>query len=72
MPAVKENLTIAATLGLDYKVRKCANLIGDEALLRKISIGDLVAIDAFYHLSCLTGLYRKAKKFEAAQQTSYK
>ena len=54
----------AATLGLDSNVRRCAELIGDKVLIGKISSGDLTAIDAMYHLHCLTKLYRQAESIE--------
>ena len=50
----------AATLQLDAKVRRCASIIGDKKLIAKLSSGELIALDAVYHLPCLTELYRKA------------
>ena len=49
-----------ATLQMDSKVRKCAHILRDENLLRKISAGDLIAIDACYHINCLANMYYRA------------
>ena len=57
----------AATFGLDAKVRRCAAITGDKALIRKLSSGDMIAIDAVYHLSCLVKLYRQAASIECAE-----
>ena len=45
----RQELRKASTLGLDKKVRDCAQMLGDKRLLRKLSSGDMVAIDAVYH-----------------------
>ena len=50
----------AATLQLDAKLRLCASIIGDKRLIAKLSSSDLIALNAVYHLPCLTELYRKA------------
>ncbi|KAK3741165.1 hypothetical protein RRG08_064087, partial [Elysia crispata] len=52
----------AATLSLDTNVRRAAKTICDKALLRKITNGDLIAQNAYYHLTCLTKLYRQEEK----------
>ena len=57
----KQELRKASTLGLEKRVRDCAYLIGDKRLLCKLSLDDMVAIDAIYHCACLTGFYRKAE-----------
>ena len=64
--AGRKNLRKAATLGIDAKVRRCASIIGNKILLRKLSSGDMIAIDAAYHLNCLTKLYRDAANIESA------
>ena len=56
----------AATFDLDTKVRKYAAITMDTALIGKHSSGDLVAINAVYHLQCLTKLHRQAMNIEAA------
>ena len=62
-----ENLRKAATFGIDSKVRKCAAIIGDNTLLRKLSCTDIIAIDAVYNLTCLTKLYRQAASIESSE-----
>ncbi len=51
----------ASTFGVDRKVRIAAKDIGDDSLLCKLAAGDMVAIDAQYHLECLSRLYHKAE-----------
>ena len=41
----------ASTFSLDMKVRKCALDIEDEKLIAKLSVGDLIAQEAKYHLA---------------------
>ncbi len=50
-----------ATLEVDRKVRECAQITGDKALLRRITNADLIALDAHYHRLCLVKLYKKAQ-----------
>lgn len=57
----KKELRRAATLGLDRKVKECAQVVGDRHLLAELAAGDMVAINAVYHCACLTRLYRKAE-----------
>ena len=60
-----KNLRKAATLGgIDAKVRRCASIIGNKIRPRKLSSSDMIAIDAAYHLNCLTKLYRDAANIE--------
>ncbi|KAK3758981.1 hypothetical protein RRG08_005607 [Elysia crispata] len=60
----KINFYKAATLGIDNKVRASAETLCDKDLIRKLSSGDMIAIDAHYHLTCLADLYRRSQKFE--------
>ena len=39
-----KSLRKAAIFGLDVKVRRCAAIIGDKTLIRKLSAGDMIAI----------------------------
>ena len=48
-------------MGLDQKVKECAQVLGDKHLLAKLSAGDMIAMEAVYHRACLTRLYRKAE-----------
>lgn len=53
----KENLFRAATLIIDRNVRAAATKLQDRKLLTKLAAGDMHAIDAYYHASCLATLY---------------
>ena len=52
------------TFRLEKCVRKCANDLGYNALLEKLSAGDMTALDAVYHSTCLINLYRKCNQKE--------
>ena len=64
-----ESLHEAATMHLDSRVRKCAQDLQDESLLAKLSVGDMVAIDAKYHLQCLVSLYNRASALSTTRKT---
>ena len=49
-------------------VRKCAKLTGDSFLLAKLSLGDMVALEAKCYTECLLALCNCARKVQAAQQ----
>ena len=49
------------TFGLDARVRRCAFALQDQKLLAKLSAGDLVALEACYHSSCIASLYKRAE-----------
>ena len=51
----------ASTLELDARVRHCALQLQDKPLLAKLSVGDMVAQDAEYHVKCLVSLYNRAR-----------
>ena len=64
------NLTKVETMSLDSRVRQIAKELRDTKLLAKLPGGDMVAIDAQYHLRCLAafygrGRYRKIRSNEA-------
>lgn len=63
-----KSLHRVSTLGLDARVRECAKVLGDEKLLAKVSEGDLVALEACYHASCLAALYKREKSFRQKAQ----
>lgn len=52
-------LHTAETISLDTSVRKKAQELRDTKILAKLSAGDMIAIDAVYHLPCLTSFYNK-------------
>ena len=51
------------TLDADSNVRTMARDLQDTALLTKIDGGDLTALEAKYHLACLTGIRNKHRSF---------
>ena len=57
--AQKDPLHKASSFGMNSRVRRCALALQDHALIAKLSAGDMIAIDAMYHLSCLASLYKK-------------
>ena len=52
------------TFDVDYRVRRCANVLQDSKLLAILSTGDLIATEACYHARCLVALYRRAAAVE--------
>ena len=54
-------LRLASTLELDKKVRDCAILLNDSKRIAKLSTGDLIAIEAKCHATCLVKLYNRAR-----------
>lgn len=52
----------ASTYNIDTNVRKCALELEDSALLAKLAEGDMIAIEAKYHHSCLRSLYNRARQ----------
>ena len=52
------------TIQLEKRVRKCANILEDDALLRILSAGDMIALDAIYHFTCVLNLYRECNQKE--------
>ena len=47
-------------------------LCGDTGLLAKVSAGDMVVLDAKYHLKCLVVLYNHARKVKSKEQRQIK
>ena len=55
-----ESLHHASTFGLDARVRQC--------LLAKLSVGDLIALEAKYHVQCLVSLYNRARQTKGSHE----
>ena len=67
-----ETLHGVATYQVDTRVRKCAAQVGDNELLARLSMGDMVALEAKYHSKCLLALYYRAKTtVEAEPETDW-
>ncbi len=60
-PAGSDVLHRACTQDIDVKVRKCAMELGNTDLLAKLAPGDMVALEAKYHIKFLTNLYNRAR-----------
>ncbi len=54
--------------GLDARVRECALQLQDQNLLAKLSTGDLIALEAKYHVQCLVSLYNKARQTKGPEE----
>lgn len=63
-----ESLHLASTFGLDAHVRKCALQLQDQSLLAKLSTGDIIALEAKYHLQCLVSLYNRARQTKGTNE----
>ena len=58
------------TFDADSNVRRMAIDLQDSALLTRIEGGDLTALEAKYHLSCLTALRNRHRSFLRQSETS--
>ena len=63
------NLHLPSTFEIDRVVRECSILLNDRKLLAKLSSGDMVAIEAKYHVRCLVSLYNRATPLRASTST---
>lgn len=63
-----DGLHEVTTFQVDQRVHESAKLTGDSLLLAKLSLGDMVALEAKYHTKCLLALYNSARKVQAVQQ----
>ncbi|XP_076031372.1 uncharacterized protein LOC143019540 isoform X1 [Oratosquilla oratoria] len=68
-PAGSERLHEAVTFTIDRHVRDCATLLEDSTLLRKLSAGDMVALECKYHAKCLSQLYNRARAARCSEAT---
>ena len=58
------NLTKVETMSVDSHVRQIAEELRDTKLLAKLSGGDMIAIDAQYHLRCLAAFYGRGRSWK--------
>ena len=61
----------ASTLGLNQRVNDAARKIGNVKLQGKLSEGDMIVVDAVYHLARLRSLYRKADALDHGSNESH-
>ena len=55
------NLHSASTLDDNKKLREWAARLNERKLIAKLYVGDLIAIEAKYHIKCLVALYNQAR-----------
>ena len=60
------DLCLALTFSVDSRVHSIAVKPHDTRLLDKLSLGDMMAIEAKYHKRCLTDYYNKDRSVSAA------
>ena len=65
-----QNLQEFSTLDADTKVRQMATELQDSQLLSTIQGGDLVALEAKYHLNCLTRLRNRHRSLQRSKEQS--
>ena len=64
-PAGSAGLHNVSINDTDAKVRRC-----DTALLAKLAPGDMIALEAKYHLKCLSTLYNRARATDSTSSDS--
>ena len=70
-PATRfQSLHEASTFELDRRIRLCALNLQDEKLLSKLSAGDLISIEAKYHLQCLRTFYNRDRSNISTDDTT--
>lgn len=55
---------------MSNKVKDCAILAKDSMLVAKLVLGDMCAVDAYYHPSCILKVYYKAQKASRSQASN--
>ena len=70
----RKDLRKASTLGLNQKVYDSAGKLCDLNCLKKLLKGNLIAINAVYHLACVSNFYRRAEALdrEASENNTLK
>ena len=61
----EKNLRKASTMEFDRRIRPTATTLRDEKLLARLSQGDMVAIEARHHNTCLTKLYNRLRDMKS-------
>jgi hypothetical protein len=69
--ACNDELHCVTTIELDHRVRECAEILGDDVLMAKLSDSDLIAQEAKYHTKCLTNLYNDKRAHERRQRRTF-
>jgi len=55
------------TFTLDQRVKECDAVLSDDRLLAKLAVGDMIAVEAKYHSSCLAQLYNRRRSIKREQ-----
>lgn len=66
--ASRTELREAMTMQLNARLYQCAKTLQDQKLLAKLSVGDVVAQELKYHVTCLASLYNKERAHLRKQQ----
>lgn len=59
-----ENLHLCSTKEVHQHISDSAKKVGDTDLLALLATADVIALEAKYHLKCLTKLYNKARRLD--------
>ncbi|KAK3912859.1 Chromosome-associated kinesin KIF4 [Frankliniella fusca] len=65
-----ENLHQCSTKEVHENISESARKVGDTELLAVLATADVIALEAKYHLKCLTKLYNKARRHESSENKS--
>ena len=69
-PAGSAGLHNVSTYDTDAKVQRCATVLEDTALLANLAPGDMITLEAKYHLKCLSTLYNRARATDSTSSDS--
>ena len=69
-PAGSAGFHNVSTYDTDAKVRRCATVLEDTVFLAKLAPGDMIALEAKYHLKCLSTLYNRARATDSTSSDS--
>ncbi|KAE8737192.1 hypothetical protein FOCC_FOCC017347, partial [Frankliniella occidentalis] len=65
-----ENLHLCSTKEVHEHISESARKVGDTELLAILATADVIALEAKYHLKCLTKLYNKARRLGTRENKS--
>lgn len=72
LPAGKKGLHEVTMFDVDTRVKECALALSDHRLLAKLAVGDMIALEAKYHVDCLNKLYNQRRSLERQQYRQLK
>ena len=62
----KKKRDAVSTLDIDRKVRRRTTELQDHKQLAKLAAGDMVAVEAHYHLNCLISFYNQTRQINSS------